>query len=181
MRTTPALRTLAAALLTGGTLAATALGTTAAEASPTTYTEGHGSSVNGASVRGTVVSSTNLSLRQAPTTHAPLAAQLAPGSHDRVRCMVKGQSVNGNPYWYWMIGAEGWASAAFVDVGRAHVPACDDPCPQWKDGHWVNWTDPFWNDAWSLVASGSFSVSGSFEFSASGTSSGGWEWIPVTR
>ncbi|MFF3938517.1 SH3 domain-containing protein [Streptomyces phaeofaciens] len=165
MRTTPALRTLAAALLTGGTLAVTALGTTAAVASPT-YTEGHGSGGDGP-VRGTVVSRTDLGLRQAPTTHAPLAGQLPPGSHDRVLCMVKGQSVNGNPYWYWLVGAEAWASAAFVDTGGARVPACADPCPQWKDGRWINWDDPFRNDTWSLVISGSFSISGSIEITAS--------------
>ena len=163
MRTTTGLRTLAVALLTGATLTVTLAGTFAA-AAPPTYAEGHR---GGGPIRGTVVSRTDLALRQAPTTHAPLAGQLPPGSHDRVLCMVKGQSVNGNPYWYWLVGAEAWASAAFVDTGGARVPACADPCPQWKDGRWINWDDPFRNDTWSLVISGSFSISGSIEITAS--------------
>ncbi|GAB7103134.1 hypothetical protein JCM4814A_14480 [Streptomyces phaeofaciens JCM 4814] len=92
----------------------------------------------------------DLALRQAPTTHAPLAGQLPPGSHDRVLCMVKGQSVDGNPYWYWLVGAEAWATAAFVDTGGARVPACADLFPQWK-----------------LLVSGSFSISGSIELTVS--------------
>jgi hypothetical protein len=173
MRTTPALRTLAAALLVGGTLAVSAAGTTAA-ASPT-YAEGHGHGHghgHSGSTPGIVVSRTDLSLRQAPTTHSPVAGTLAPGSHVHVKCMVRGQSVNGNPNWYWLTGARAWASAAFVDTGGARVPACADPCPQWKDGHWTNWEFSF-SSSWSFSASG---TSGSSE-----TSSGGWEWVPVAR
>ena len=170
MRTTPALRTLAAALLAGGALAVTTAGTSAAAASPT-YAEGQGHG-HSRPVLGTVVSRTDLQLRQAPTTHSPVAGTLAPGSQDRVKCMVRGQSVNGNPNWYWLVGARAWASAAFVDTGGARVPACADPCPQWKDGHWTNWEFSF-SSSWSFSASG---TSGSSE-----TSSGGWEWVPVAR
>ncbi|MFE3033472.1 SH3 domain-containing protein [Streptomyces canus] len=131
MRTPPALRTLAAALFTGATLAVTAGGTFAA-AAPPTYAEGHG----GGPVRGTVVSRTALDVRAAPTTHSAVVDRLAPGSRDRIACMVRGQSVNGNPYWYWFIKARGWVSAEFVDTGRRSVPACADPCPQWRNGGW---------------------------------------------
>ncbi|MCX5266311.1 SH3 domain-containing protein [Streptomyces sp. NBC_00199] len=177
MRTTVALRTLAAALLAGGSLAVAASGATAAPAPPTS---GGGDDP----VRGTVVSRTELNVRQEPTTHAPVVAALAPGSHDLVQCMVKGQSVDGNPDWYWLYGAQGWASAAFVDVGRAHVPACADPCPRWKDGDWTNWNDPFTDSSFAASGSGSFSFSGTWSFSVSGTSeasSDGWEWVPAGR
>lgn len=169
MRTTPALRTLAAALFTAGTLAATAAGTTAAALPRAHHADaGHGSgdaggalSADGArpgggvrpggsartlastgsvvpvasvvgsarSVWGTVVSRTRLSLRQAPTTHARVAGTLAPGSRDRVRCRVVGQSVNANPVWYWLVGAHAWAAAAFVDTGGRSVAVCATPCP----------------------------------------------------
>ncbi|WP_043675720.1 hypothetical protein [Streptomyces xylophagus] len=189
MRTTPALRTLAAALLTGGTLAVAAAGTTAM-AAPTTYAEGHGGGGGGGSpIWGTIVSRTDLNVRQSPTTHSPAVDTLSPGSQDRVQCVVRGQSVNGNPDWYWLVGAQGWASAAFVDTGGQWVPSCSDPCPGWKDGgnnnsgnsNWNN--DPNWSDnsnSWSTSASGSWSVSGSWSWSASGSSSGGgiWNWAP---
>jgi hypothetical protein len=189
MRTTPALRTLAAALLTGGTLAVAAAGTTAA-AAPTTYAEGHGGGGGGGSpIWGTIVSRTDLNVRQSPTTRSPAVGSLSPGSQDRVQCAVRGQSVNGNPDWYWLVGAQAWASAAFVDTGGQWVPSCSDPCPGWKDGgnnnsgnsSWNN--DPNWSDnsnAWSTSASGSWSVSGSWSWSVSGSSSGGgiWSWAP---
>nr|WSZ15878.1 SH3 domain-containing protein [Streptomyces canus] len=129
MRTTTGLRTLAVAMLTGTTLTVTAAGTFAA-AAPPTYAEGHR---GGGPIRGTVVSRTPIDARSAPTTHSAVVARLSPGSQDRVKCMVRGQSVNGNPYWYWFTGARGWVSAAFVDTGRRSVPACADPCPQWKN------------------------------------------------
>jgi hypothetical protein len=158
MRTTPALRTLAAVLLTGGTLAVTAAGTSAA-AAPPTYAEGRG----GSQIWGTVVSGTALNVRSAPTTRSSVVDRLAPGSQDRIQCMVRGQSVNGNPYWYWLVGAQGWASAAFVDTGGRWVPTCADPCPEWKNGSWSNpdWNDPAWNETWAV------SVSVSFDFSFS--------------
>jgi hypothetical protein len=191
------LRALAAALLAGGSLAVTASAATAAPAAPavpatpaatpaavpvalSASTSGGGDG----SIRGTVVSRTELNVRQEPTTHAPVVAALAPGSHDLVQCRVKGQSVNGNPDWYWLYGAQGWVGAAFVDVGRAHVPDCADPCPRWKDGDWTNWDDPFTDSSFAASGSGSFSFSGTWSFSVSGTSqtsSDGWEWVPVGR
>ncbi|MFE0674456.1 SH3 domain-containing protein [Streptomyces sp. NPDC058867] len=171
MRTTPALRTLAVALLTGGSLIAGTAGATAAVAAPPTYADGDGSGRHGDPVRGTVVSHTKLNVRQAPTSHAPAVASLSPGSQDRVDCAVRGQSVNGNPYWYWLVGAQGWASAAFVDTDGHWVPKCADPCPEWKDGSWTNWDEPKTDSSWSVSASGSWS------FSASGTSSSGWSLL----
>ncbi|MFI9170717.1 SH3 domain-containing protein [Streptomyces lincolnensis] len=187
MRSTPALRILAAALLTGTTLAVSALGGTAA-AAPPTYAEGRG---GGHPIWGTIVSGTALNVRAAPTTHSAVVDRLSPGSQDRVECMVRGQSVNGNPHWYWFVGARGWVSAAFVDTGGRWVPTCADPCPQWKNGDWHNAdrSDPSWNESWAVAAAGSWSASGSaswsasgsWSFSASGSSSGGWDWVPVGR
>ena len=181
MRTIPALRTLAAALLTGGTLAVAAVGTSAAAATPPTYADGHGGGGSGGPIWGTIVSGTALNVRAAPTTHSAVVDRLSPGSQDRVQCMVMGQSVNGNPYWYWLVGAQGWVSAAFVDTGGAWVPTCSDPCPQWKNGSWDNadWNDPSWNQSWAVSGSVSWSFSGSWSWSASGSSSAGWDWSPV--
>ncbi|MEV0174317.1 SH3 domain-containing protein [Streptomyces sp. NPDC050803] len=188
MRTTPALRTLAVALLAGGSLVAATAGTAAA--APPTYADGErggggGHGGHGGPIWGTVVSHTKLNVRQAPTTHSPAVGWLSPGSQDRVDCKVIGQSVNGNPYWYWLVGAQAWASAAFVDTGGHRVPTCSDPCPEWKDGSWTNWEDPFWNDSWSASeseswsasGSGSWSASGSWSWSASGSSSSAWSWL----
>ncbi|MBC2905299.1 SH3 domain-containing protein [Streptomyces cupreus] len=179
MRTTPALRTLAVALLTGGSLIAATAGATAAAAAPPTYADGHGGDGggHGGPIWGTVISHTKLNVREAPTTHADVVTRLSPGSQDRVDCKVRGQSVNGNPDWYWLVGAQGWASAVFVDVGRAHVPTCADPCPEWKDGAWTNWDEPFTNDSWSASSSGSWSASGSWSWSVSGSSSSAWSWL----
>jgi len=175
MRTTPGLRIPTAALLTAGTLAVTAVGTTAG-AAPPTLSEGRGGDDP---IWGTVVSRTALTVREAPTVHSKAVAWLDPGSQDRVTCKVRGQHVNGNPNWYWLVGAHGWASAAFVETDRHHVPACDDPCPRWKDGKWANWNEPDWARSWTV--SGSFSASGSWSVSASGSSSGDWGWLPVVR
>ncbi|KOG35000.1 SH3 domain-containing protein [Streptomyces resistomycificus] len=188
MRTTPALRTLTAVLLTGGTFAAAAAGTTAA-ATPPSHADGHGSGGSGGPVRGTVVSGTPLHVRAEPTTHAAVVDRLSPGSQVRVECEVRGQSVNKNPYWYWLVGAQGWVSADFVDTGGRGVPTCADPCPEWKNGTWnnVDRGDPTWNETWAVSSSGSWTVSGSgswsasgsWSWSATGSSSGGWEWIPA--
>ncbi|MCL7428898.1 SH3 domain-containing protein [Streptomyces sp. YS415] len=173
MRTTPALRTLAVALLTGGSLTAATAGATAAAAAPPGYADGHGGGGggHGGPIWGTVVSHTKLNVRLEPTVHSPVVARLAPGSQDRVDCKVRGQSVNGNPHWYWLEGVQGWASAAFVDTGGARVPNCSDPCPVWKDGSWTNWEDPYVNASWSVSASGSWS------WSVSGSSSSGWSLL----
>jgi hypothetical protein len=174
MRITPALRPLAALLLTGGTLVTATAGATAVAATPPTYADGHGSG-SGGPIWGTVVSGTPLKVRSAPTTHSAVVDRLAPGSRDRVECVVRGQSVNGNPYWYWFVGTRAWASAAFVDTGGRPVPTCADPCPRWKDGHWRNADrgDPSGNEARA--------VSGSVSWTVSGSASGAWEWLPVVR
>jgi len=174
MRTTLALRTLAAALLAGGTLVAAAAGTTAAAATPTTvpaHVDGRGGGGSGSPIWGTIVSRTRLNVRAGPTVDSAVVTRLSPGSQDRVQCMVQGQSVNGNPYWYWLVGAQGWASAEFVDTGGRSVPTCADPCPQWRDGNWsnANWNDPSWSDgSWAASGSVSFSISGSWSWSVTG-------------
>ncbi|CAM5311470.1 SH3 domain-containing protein [Streptomyces fumanus] len=132
LRGSPVPRALAAALLTAGALGATAGTATAGE--PSVRAESRGGTVPG-----TVASPTPLAVREAPTSHAAAVQRLAPGAEDRVLCAVRGQSVNGNPYWYWLVGAQGWASAAFVDTHGRWVDHCADPCPEWKDGHWTNW------------------------------------------
>jgi hypothetical protein len=146
MRTTPALRITAAALLTGGTLAVAATGTTAVAGDK-------------GETPGTVVSRTDLNVREAPTVNSAVVDRLAPGSHVRIDCQVRGEHVNGNAFWYWLDGIRGWASAAFVDTGGQQVPNCADPVPEWKDGSWSN-RDPSWNDAeWSVTVSGSWNWS----------------------
>ncbi|MFJ5260763.1 SH3 domain-containing protein [Streptomyces sp. NPDC088387] len=177
MRTTPALRTLTAALFTGSALAA----------APMAFADvQRGSGGSQSSVWGTVVSRTDLTLRQAPTTHSPSVGQASPGSEERVGCVVRGQSVNGNPYWYWLVESQAWATAAFVDTGGRSVPACDDPCPVWRNGSWTNWNDPYWGgssgssdpaDTWTFSGSGSIDIdidiSGSWSWSVTGSSSDG--------
>ena len=185
MRTTPALRTLAAALFTGGVLTVVAAGTSAAATAPThTLTNGGGGSDS--PIWGTIVSRGEMNVRQQPTTNSPVVDALSPGSQDRVQCVVRGQSVFGNSDWYWLVGAQGWASAAFVDTGRQWVPSCSDPCPGWKDRSNNDWNDGNWHDnngnndnsSWNSGGSGSwsFSASGSWSFSASGSFSGSSSW-----
>ncbi|KAB1149429.1 SH3 domain-containing protein [Streptomyces luteolifulvus] len=164
MRTTPALRILAAALLTGGTFLTAAVGTTAAAATPPAYADGHGSGGSGRPIPGIVVSGSALNVRAAPTTHSSAVDRLPPGTKIRIECMVRGQSVNGNPDWFWLPDFQGWVSAAFVDTGGHWVPTCADPCPRWKSGHWDNadWNDPAWKETWAVSVTVSFSVSGSW-------------------
>ncbi|MBD9701721.1 SH3 domain-containing protein [Streptomyces caniscabiei] len=144
---TSALRALVAAGITGGVLAVSALGTTAAGASD-------------GSVRGTVVSGGDLNLRAQPTTDSRVVGSLAPGSRAVVDCAVRGQKVFGDPHWYWLGDVRGWASAVYVDTHGRSVPNCTDPCPNWKD------CDPCQD------GHGSGSVSFTWTFTASGT----WEW-----
>ncbi|MET7450564.1 SH3 domain-containing protein [Streptomyces sp. NPDC005574] len=181
MRTTVALRAVAAALLAGGGLVAAGAGTSASAATAPSYAEGNGDGGSG-SVPGTVVSGTALHVRAEPTTRSATVDRLAPGSQDRVQCKVRGQRVEGNPYWYWLVGAQGWASAAFVDTGGTRVAPCADPCPQWKNGSWSNadHNDPAWSRPWAVSGSFSWSFSGSWNFTvASGASSDGWGTLPV--
>ncbi|MCT9008165.1 SH3 domain-containing protein [Streptomyces rhizosphaerihabitans] len=185
MRTTPALRTLAAALLSGGVLTVAAAGTSMA-AVPSAHTGDGGGS--GSPVWGTVVSRGELNLRLQPSTGSPVVGALSPGSQDRVECSVRGQSVSGDTSWYWLVGAHAWASAAFVDTGGRWVPSCSDPCPDQKDGvwhnaHWDNNRNPADDPGWSVTASGSwtFTVSSAWSWTVSGSSSNSWDWVPGGR
>ncbi|MET9406737.1 SH3 domain-containing protein [Streptomyces sp. NPDC002935] len=185
MRTTPALRTLAAALLSGGVLTVAAAGTSMAAAPSATTNSGGGS---GSPIWGTVVSRGELNLRLQPSTHSPVVGALSPGSQDRVQCAVNGQSVFGDTSWYWLVGAHAWASAAFVDTGGQWVPSCSDPCPGQKDGTWHNahWdnsdrnprNDPGWS---SNGSTWSFSVSSSWTWTVSGSTPNSWDWVPGGR
>lgn len=130
MRTNPA-------LFTGGILAASLsllpVGTaTAAMPAGSAGYDGY-AGYDGSGIRGTVVSAGELNLRQQPTADSRVVGQLAPGSHGHVECSVTGQTVRGNPHWYWLAGVNAWASAAFIDTGGRSVPGCTDPCPEWKD------------------------------------------------
>jgi len=141
MRITPA-------LFTGGILAASIsllpVGTATA-ATP--------AGADGSGVRGTVVSAGDLNLRKQPTTDSAVVGQLSPGSHGRVECAVVGQTVRGNPHWYWLAGVNAWASAAFIDTRGRSVPSCTDPCPEWKDddghGHWS--ASGTWSFSWNVT------------------------------
>ncbi|MFD5078809.1 SH3 domain-containing protein [Streptomyces sp. NPDC058371] len=169
MRTTPALRTCAAALFTSGVLTVAMAGTSAA-AAPSHPTGRDGS---GSPIWGTIVSSGELNLRQMPTTNSAVVGSVSPGSQDRVECAVRGQNVFGNPYWYWLTGARAWASAAFVDTGSQGVPSCSDPCPGWKDRTSDNVHD---RGAWTCDACDDQSSSSSSSSSSSGSGSGSWSF-----
>ncbi|MFI6336021.1 SH3 domain-containing protein [Streptomyces sp. NPDC050535] len=187
MRTNPALRTLAVGLFTGGVLTAAVAGTSAAATPAHSTSRGDGSD---SPVWGTVVSRGHMNVREQPTANSSVVDRLSPGSQDRVLCAVQGQSVFGNPEWYWLVGAQGWASAAFVDTDGQWVPSCQDPCPGWKDGAWDDhnwkdgdnsWNDDRWNHGDSASSSSgawSFSASGSWSWSISGSSASSWDWGP---
>ncbi|MFE2583738.1 SH3 domain-containing protein [Streptomyces sp. NPDC059378] len=128
MRTTTALRTLAAALLTSGILAVTSAGTTAT-AAPPTLARGHGGGAGafggfGFWTPGVVVAPGWLDVRQLPTPVSPVVNRLLPGFQDSVQCVVLGPSFNGNPYWYWLSGVRAWAPAGFVYTYGLRVPYC---------------------------------------------------------
>ncbi|RFU85907.1 SH3 domain-containing protein [Streptomyces triticagri] len=72
---------------------------------------------------GTVISPSDLNVRAAPYVSAPRVGTLAPGTQDRVTCRADGGSVQGNTSWYWLAGARGWASSAYVETDR-RVPPC---------------------------------------------------------
>ncbi|MFF7330379.1 SH3 domain-containing protein [Streptomyces sp. NPDC008150] len=177
MRTTPALRTLAVTLFAGGTFAVVATGTTAF-AAPPTYADGHGGDGGGSGPTwGTVISATPLNVRVAPTTGSSVVDRLSPGSQDRLECAVRGQSVDGNPYWYWLTGAQGWASASAIDTGGRAVSLCSDPCPVWKDDSWHPSNGD--KNPWDRDRSAEWNISGSWNFSISGSSSSGlYSWVP---
>ncbi|WAU78672.1 SH3 domain-containing protein [Streptomyces sp. Qhu-G9] len=178
MRVTPALRTLGIALVSGGVLAVAAAGTATAGDS-----RGFGHD-DGEPVWGTVVSRGELNLRAHPDTGSAVLGRLSPGSQDRVACATTGSRVFGDPYWYWLVGARAWASAAFVDIGTAGVPKCSDPCEgDWKDrwhdtGNCNGCDEGSWSSTGSWTASGTWSWTFSGSWDASGS---GWEWVPGRR
>ncbi|MEU4170592.1 SH3 domain-containing protein [Streptomyces sp. NPDC026665] len=183
MRTTPAPRILAAALLSGGVLTALAAGPALAAAESAHTGDGSGSPV-----WGTVISRGEMNLRLQPSTSSPVVGSLPSGSQDRVQCAVNGQSVSGSTVWYWLVGAHAWASSAFVSTNGQWVPSCSDPCPDQKDGTWHNahWDDdrnPGNDPGWSVSASGSwtFTVSSAWSWTVSGSSSNSWDWVPGGR
>ncbi|MBA4861047.1 SH3 domain-containing protein [Streptomyces sp. PSKA54] len=118
MRSTTAFRTVAAGLFAGGalTLAATA---PASAGVPAVEED----------IQGTVVSPSDLQVREDPNNTSRVVAVLARGTHDRVECRTTGPTVADNPYWYWLEGAKGWANAEYVDTRGRSVPDCTDPCP----------------------------------------------------
>ncbi|MBP5868543.1 SH3 domain-containing protein [Streptomyces sp. LBUM 1478] len=156
----PVLRGLVAAGITGGVLTVTALGTASAAVDRPAVRSHAG---HEGSVRGTVVARGDLNLREQPTTHSRVVGYLAPGSHARVDCVVRGQKVFGDRHWYWLADVRGWASAVYVDTHGRSVPACTDPCPRWKD------CDPCQDGHGH--GDGNGSVSFTWTFTASGT----WE------
>ncbi|MDQ1027882.1 hypothetical protein QF035_005464 [Streptomyces umbrinus] len=187
MGITPALRTLAIALVSGGVLTVAAAGTATAGGTaspgPAAGDSGRGGSED--PVWGTVVSRGDLNVRAHPDTGSAVLGRLSPGSQDRVACVARGTHVFGNPHWYWLVGARAWASAAFVDIGGAGVPRCSDPCEgAWKDrwhdgsGGCNGCDDGSWSSTGSWSASGSWSWSFSGSWDASGS---GWEWVPGGR
>ncbi|MFC7305818.1 SH3 domain-containing protein [Streptomyces monticola] len=105
-----ALRTFAACLLAGGGLTVSAAGTASANN-------------DGGPIWGRVVSHGEINLRADPNTGAAIVGSLPPGSQDRIECATFGSHVNGNPYWYWLGGARGWASGAFMKPER-QAPMC---------------------------------------------------------
>ncbi|OAH14887.1 SH3 domain-containing protein [Streptomyces jeddahensis] len=120
-----ACRNLAAGLFAGGALTLAAMAPASA-AVPAVEED----------IQGTVVSPSDLNVRKDPNSTAAIVAVLAPGTHDRVECRTTGPAVAGNPYWYWLEGAKGWANAEYLDTHGRTVPDCTDPCP------YVRCTDP---------------------------------------
>ncbi|MEU9284483.1 SH3 domain-containing protein [Streptomyces sp. NPDC048275] len=130
MRTNPTLRTLAAALLTGAVVTAVTAGTSTA-AAPPAHISGNPAhiSANGGSnnpVWGIIRSGGVLNVRQLPTANSSVVYRLSPGSLDLVECAVRGDSVFGISTWYWLVGARGWVSAAFVDTYGRGVHGCSN-------------------------------------------------------
>ncbi|MDI3384721.1 SH3 domain-containing protein [Streptomyces sp. B-S-A8] len=114
MRTTKSLRTFAATAVASGTLIAASF----ASAAPAMAD-------NDGSVWGVVVSHGDINLRADPNPGSAKVGSLPPGARERIQCATLGSQVNGNPYWYWLSGAGGWASGAYMKPER-QAPMCDD-------------------------------------------------------
>ncbi|MBD0745077.1 hypothetical protein [Streptomyces sp. CBMA152] len=74
-------------------------------------------------VFGTVTSRIELNVRDNPSLNADVGVALSPGSTDRIACKTHGSNVNGTSTWYWLTGAQGWATAAFFQA-NGDVPNC---------------------------------------------------------
>ncbi|WP_344183502.1 SH3 domain-containing protein, partial [Streptantibioticus ferralitis] len=70
--------------------------------------------------RGRIIAHSGLNVRQRPTTHSRIVGWHAHGSIVSIRCMVRGESINGNSRWYRMTdGKYGWSSGRYIhDLGR---------------------------------------------------------------
>ncbi|MER7175332.1 SH3 domain-containing protein [Streptomyces mesophilus] len=122
MRTSPALRTLAVAVLTAAALTVPAVGPANA-ATPSTGTVTAAPQWENGPIWGTVVSGGSLNLRAEPNTWSAVVGRLAHGASDRIQCAVYGQNVNGNSSWFWLTGERAWASGAYISTSRG-VPDC---------------------------------------------------------
>lgn len=78
---------------------------------------------DGGRVWGTVTSRIELNVRDDPSLNAGVVVALSPGSHHRIDCRTHGADVNGDSTWYWLGGANGWASAAYLRAD-GDVPNC---------------------------------------------------------
>ncbi|WP_371650424.1 MULTISPECIES: hypothetical protein [unclassified Streptomyces] len=78
---------------------------------------------DGGRVWGTVTSRIELNVRDNPSLNAGVVVSLSPGSQHRIECRTHGSDVNGNSTWYWLSGARGWASAAFMQA-NGDAPKC---------------------------------------------------------
>ncbi|NBE54976.1 SH3 domain-containing protein [Streptomyces boluensis] len=113
MRTSRSLRTLVATLVASGALT---LGTVASA--------GTAAAGDNGSVWGVVVSRGEINLRSDPDANSAIVGSLRPGAQERIECATLAGPVNGNPYWYWLSGARGWASGAYMKPER-QAPMCD--------------------------------------------------------
>ncbi|MFD9793671.1 SH3 domain-containing protein [Streptomyces sp. NPDC059070] len=122
MRTGRIRRATAAALLSCG-LAVGGFAATAAAAPA--HDDGHGNRWDHSDhwdhhgrdgVWGTVTSRIELNVRDNPSLNAGVVVSLSPGSQDRIECRTWGSDVNGTSWWYWLSGARGWASAAYLQA-----------------------------------------------------------------
>jgi uncharacterized protein YraI len=71
---------------------------------------------------GKVISTTNLTVRNAPTSKATAVGSIKPGKVIPLSCKVTGTSVDGNNRWYQLPGGDSpeWVSARYIrNIGTA--------------------------------------------------------------
>jgi uncharacterized protein YraI len=63
------------------------------------------------------VSATSLTIRTGPDTSNARVGTFKKGANVTIGCKVNGDTVGGNPRWYWVhiSGRDGWVSARYVD------------------------------------------------------------------